>query len=273
MPRFVVTDKDFGKEIKKAKEIQVKPSMTKKGPRKGYERFDPREKHEKPKEEKHPTISPFGLYEADPVEFVNVRNQVPKVLQDYFTPYTPDEIRNGNIKVFLSDGKKAGVAVKSDGDIVNLFSLEKGAGKNALLHAIMNGGRKLDCFDKKAEQEKGLPDYYKTFGFVEVHREKNWTEGGPDVVYMELLPRREGGETVSKSVAIRKAEQMMEEKEKGKPKTKEKDKAKLQWRQDLMKRFKEEDYAKMDSALLEMMGEEATDADRAFVQKMLKNKK
>ena len=225
MPRFVIT---------KA-EVQVKPFMTKRGPRKGYQRFDPREKQE-PKE------MSFGLTDANPEEFVQVRTKVPKILQEYFTP-------------FLTNTKDAGVAVKPDGDIVNLFSLEKGKGRNALLHAIMNGGRKLDCFDKKKEQEKGLPDYYKTFCFVEMKREKNWNEGEPDVVYMEL-PRK----GMSKSVMRRKAIQMEKE-----------DKTKKEWRQGLMKKLKGKDYTMMDQALLDMMGEEATKKDRELVQKMLKN--
>lgn len=138
--------------------------------------------------------------------------------------------------------------VKQDGDIVNLFSLEKGRGRSGLLHAIENGGRKLDCFDKKAGQEKGLPDYYKTFGFVEVRREPNWTKGEPDVVYMEL-PK--GG--IAKSIQMGKT-----------------DKVKKAWRQNLMKKFKGEDYIDMDRFLLEMMGEDATNEDKKSIQKILK---
>lgn len=231
------------KEIKKA-EVSVKPFMTKKGPRRGYKRFDPRERLEPKKS----NVSQFGLLDANPDEFVKVRNKVPLPLQEYFTPYTPEEIRELRIKTFLTDVKDAGVAVKLDGDIVNLFSLEKGKGKNCLLHAILNGGRKLDCFDKKKDQEKGLPDYYKTFGFVEVKREKNWIEGEPDVVYMEL-PR----EGMLKSI--------------GRNRMEEKDKTKTKWRRSLMKKFKGKDYNKMNQTLLEMMGEEATDEDRKFIRK------
>ena len=51
---------------------------------------------------------------------------------------------------------------------------------------------------------------------------------------------------------------------------KDKDKAKAVWRQNLMKKFKDEDYDRMNRAFLEMMGEEATEQDKELVQKLLK---
>ena len=44
----------------------------------------------------------------------------------------------------------------------------------------LDGVQYLDCFDGF------LPSYYEKFGFVEYKREANWTEGGPDVVYMRM---------------------------------------------------------------------------------------
>lgn len=215
--------------FEKAK-VQVRPTLTRRGPRRGFQREDPRTRQR---------LATSSMYvgEANPEEFVEMRNRIPTVKQEYFTPYTAEEIRQNGIKTFLTSNKNAGVAVKSDGDIVNLFSLEKGIGKYVLLHAMANGGRKLDCFDKREGQEKGLPDYYKAFGFIEVKREKNWTEGEPDVIYMELQSE------MSKSIHRRSGM---------------KDKTKEQWRLHLMKKFTAKDYTKMEQALLEMMGSAPT---------------
>jgi len=82
---------------------------------------------------------------------------------------------------FLSLDGKSGYGVTMNGELVGLFSLVPGRGKDMVQEAIdMDGARRLDCFDGF------LPEYYKQFGFVEYMREANWTPGGPDVVYMEL---------------------------------------------------------------------------------------
>lgn len=108
--------------------------------------------------------------------------------------YSPEEYKQ--MKLFTAENGKSGFALKPDGDIVSVFSAEKGSITGLMNLAIQNGGKKLDCFDTF------LPKIYKKFGFVEVDRVK-WNEeykptnrekeffkqynnGESDVVYMEL---------------------------------------------------------------------------------------
>jgi len=106
------------------------------------------------------------------------------------------------MKLFLSDSGKSGFAVKPDGDIVSVFSMEKGSGRSIMEAAISAGGKKLDAFDTI------LPEFYGTHGFVEAARipwndefapdgwDKNafnkFNNGEPDVVMMVLDPSLEG---------------------------------------------------------------------------------
>nr|DAN37755.1 MAG TPA: hypothetical protein [Caudoviricetes sp.] len=108
--------------------------------------------------------------------------------------YSPEEYKQ--MKLYTAENGKSGFALKSDGDIVSVFSVEKGSLAGMMNLAIQNGGKKLDCFDTF------LPKIYKKFGFEEVNRVK-WNEeykpkdwdkdffkqynnGEPDVVYMKL---------------------------------------------------------------------------------------
>jgi hypothetical protein len=106
------------------------------------------------------------------------------------------------MNLFLSDSGKSGFAVKPDGDIVSVFSMEKGSGRSIMEAAIAAGGKKLDAFDTI------LPEFYGTHGFVEAARipwndefaPDGWDKqifsefnnGEPDVVMMVLDPKFEG---------------------------------------------------------------------------------
>lgn len=79
----------------------------------------------------------------------------------------------------LSSDRRSGYGVSAEGELIGLFSLVPGRGRAMVDEAIrLDGAQLLDCFDGF------LPSYYKQFGFIEYKREANWTEGGPDVVYM-----------------------------------------------------------------------------------------
>jgi len=106
--------------------------------------------------------------------------------------YKEEEYRN--MRLFLTPDKKAGFAVKPDGDIVSVFS--DGGGKTAALLslAVEMGGTKLDAFNTV------LPKIYAISGFKEVGRDawneeykdpdwdyetfKAFNDGRPDIVYM-----------------------------------------------------------------------------------------
>lgn len=95
----------------------------------------------------------------------------------FVSEYAPEEL--DRFRTFLSPGGKSGFAIKPDGDLINVFSSEKGQGANLMRDAIDAGPKKLDAFDGY------LPKLYKKYGFNELKREANWTPGGPDVVYMK----------------------------------------------------------------------------------------
>lgn len=70
------------------------------------------------------------------------------------------------MKMFLSEDGKTGIAVKSDGDIVCAFnsSQRKGAVKEMLAVARENGGVKMDCYGET------LAQFYTDAGFEVVNR-------------------------------------------------------------------------------------------------------
>lgn len=85
------------------------------------------------------------------------------------------------------------------GDVQNVFNNggPKGAAAGAIVAAIANEGRTLDCYDGF------LPSYYRQFGFEETGRMKfnpefapaNWDPklGAPDIVFMAWKGYPEGG--------------------------------------------------------------------------------
>ncbi len=125
---------------------------------------------------------------VDPHQFVTARERAEKY--GGFLSATPPE-KLVNHKLFLNSEGNVGYALSPEGDIQMLFSVQQlgappGSGKLALLHAIKNGGRTLDCF------EGHLPYiYYNRFGFKEYKRipwddryaPKNWNyqrDGRPE---------------------------------------------------------------------------------------------
>jgi len=80
-----------------------------------------------------------------------------------------------------SDGfDYAGFAIRSDGELVYVFSTVRGRGDAIVSAAIALGATYLDCFDGH------LTGLYGRHGFETVATVENWTPGGPDVVYMAL---------------------------------------------------------------------------------------
>lgn len=80
----------------------------------------------------------------------------------------------------LSLDGRSGYVVRLDGELVFVFSLERGRGDTLVGRAVCDGAVYLDCF------EGHLPKLYARHGFATVSRVLNWTPGGPDVVYMSL---------------------------------------------------------------------------------------
>lgn len=263
MTKFVIFEKGV---------VNVKATMTKRGPRQGYRRIDPRTKEQ-------PSI--LGMEEVKTIsdEFVKLRNKIPEILQENFTLYAPEEIRKDGIKIFLAFDKNAGVGVKPDGEIVNFFSLKPGMGKFALTHAIAMGGKKLNCNDKKR-----LVEYYKSFGFVEVRREKNWVEGKEDVVWLELPKVKRG---LMKSMYEKKSDwkefcRVYEKHHPNDPPLTEDHREYLKtylkgmddvqkaWYMHAMRFWTKEDYATYEKVHLWMLGGELSEEDKKKIDREMK---
>jgi hypothetical protein len=116
--------------------------------------------------------------------FLETIKKLPKYMGDMLSHYTKEEVEKDNIKFHLSEDGLSGYGIKGN-ELTNLFSLVSGHGSHAMKHALQNGATQLDCFDGR-KGEKGLPGFYTKFGFVEYKREKNWTAGEPDIVYMHI---------------------------------------------------------------------------------------
>lgn len=125
----------------------------------------------------------FDHSPSDPAEFhqalIHHASKNPYI-KDSVHIYSPEEYASS--KTFLSKDKKSGYALKPDGELMSVFSGEKGRGDHLMNSAIKNGAMHLDAFDGY------LPKFYSRHGFKEHKRERNWTEGGPDVVYMKRDP-------------------------------------------------------------------------------------
>lgn len=88
-------------------------------------------------------------------------------------------------RYFLAGDDRSGFVIRKDGELTNVFSLERGRGDDMVSIAVnWAGATHLDCFDGY------LTALYARHGFVEYAREPNWAPGGPDVVYMQQPDRR-----------------------------------------------------------------------------------
>lgn len=147
---------------------------------------------------KTPTNTTIVHEPSHHVEFHNALSQAARGSDNIKSSvhiYKPEEY--AKMRTFLAPDKKSGFAIKSDGDIVSVFSTEKGRGDGIVPQAIKAGGKKLNAFDGY------LPKFYARHGFREIRREKNWAPGQPDVVYMSLSPTAEDSSGLVKSKNVR----------------------------------------------------------------------
>lgn len=106
------------------------------------------------------------------------------------TSYEPQDYERMGATTYLAADGRSGFAIKPDGELISVFSLEPGRGDELVAAAVQRGATKLDCF------EPYLPRLYARHGFREVHRYQwddqyapvTWNHvkhGRPDVVVME----------------------------------------------------------------------------------------
>lgn len=107
--------------------------------------------------------------EADPRIKESVTDPTTHAIPDGVTPIC---------LLAMVDNTCVGGVMVLEGELCCLWSQRKGVGAFLVRHALNSGAYHLNCFDG------GLVAYYKSLGFEEYKREANWTEGGPDVVFM-----------------------------------------------------------------------------------------
>jgi len=128
-----------------------------------------------------------GFSKATPEAFIAARDKSAR--PEFLSTHTPGELADHSL--YLSADGKVGYALDNQGDVQNVFNNggPKGAGSRAVLAAVQNGGRTLDCYDGK------LPEIYSQMGFVpsarmafnDAYAPAGWdytAYGRPDVVFM-----------------------------------------------------------------------------------------
>jgi phage-related protein (TIGR01555 family) len=130
---------------------------------------------------------PSDFHKAAPEEFVAARDKSTR--QQFLSAHPAEELAGH--KLFMNKDSTAGVSVDPQGDVQNVFNNggPKGSGAYAMVQAIENGGRTLDCYAGH------LNHFYHQFGFEEDMRMKFNPEfapegwdfdkmGQPDIVFM-----------------------------------------------------------------------------------------
>lgn len=128
------------------------------------------------------TTIPAELVIVDAATFAdrfNAARDESDQIREATSPLDVDRDETDTIFRLSVDGR-SGYAVRADGELVYVFSLERGRGRDMIRRAISDGAVYLDCFDGY------LPGFYAGSGFRADCHVPNWTPGGPDVVYMSL---------------------------------------------------------------------------------------
>lgn len=128
-----------------------------------------------------PTLAPApAILEVPRETFGNALHQARLIWQKCKDSTSKPEEMSLTARYYLTEDGQSGFGVTTDGELIGVFSLERGRGDQLVAAAILMGARRLDCFDGY------LPKLYARHGFSEYDRKPNWTPGGPDVVWMTL---------------------------------------------------------------------------------------
>jgi hypothetical protein len=111
--------------------------------------------------------SKLDFSKVNPEEFLktvdNFRNSS-EMASANIHPYSIDDYKNMITK--LSQDKNTGYALKNDGELVSVFSKQKGRGSDLVNDAVNSGAKKLDAYDINGK----LPELYGDAGFKEISR-------------------------------------------------------------------------------------------------------
>lgn len=130
---------------------------------------------------------PVGVFKVTADQFVYraalAAASDPRIAASITDPYDygPADLSKATCFLAFQDSVCVGGFMVLEDELCCLWSTVRGVGSFLVRHAITEGATVLNCFDG------GLVDYYRKHGFEEYCRTPNWTEGEPDVVFMELL--------------------------------------------------------------------------------------
>lgn len=111
----------------------------------------------------------------DLIEGFHKLKQKDPALSAFITVYTKEEYEAKDTKIFMADDGLSGYGIKGDGELVTVFSVERGRGKDLVVDAIMNGADHLDCYEYPATLK--LTKLYSEAGFAEVPGTRmNWDD-------------------------------------------------------------------------------------------------
>lgn len=139
-----------------------------------------------------PAVEEF--LEGNAADLINGINGLPAHLKGYVTVYTEEEYRKMGAKIYLTEDKLSGFAIKPDGELISVFSSVRGRGNAIAKMAVMKGAMHLDCYEHPTTRH--LTVLYSDVGFMETKRLK-WDDqyapqgwdyernDNPDVVFME----------------------------------------------------------------------------------------
>jgi len=82
---------------------------------------------------------------AEPDEFVRIRDSMQPDLLAYLTPHTAEEYRRMKADLYLSEDKKSGFGLKSDKQLISVFSLYKRRGAGIVQLTVKLGATSVEC--------------------------------------------------------------------------------------------------------------------------------
>lgn len=128
---------------------------------------------------------------VEPKTFIERVGLLPLPLFAFLTPYSEEDYKEMQTKLFLSEDNESGFGLNPDGHLVSVFSLKRERGVILVREAKEVGANYLSCMGEK------LLELYSSFGFKVIKKEdwkdehtpKHWDYekfGRPNVYEMGL---------------------------------------------------------------------------------------
>lgn len=121
------------------------------------------------KRPKSTTEKELTYHLVTPPEYIVQRDRLPPGLLAFLTRYVAEDYEKKQTSLYLSEDGRCGFGLNPDGELISVFSLEKGRGKALVKAAVAHGAKYLSCLGQK------LQILYGDAGF-QVMREYPWDD-------------------------------------------------------------------------------------------------